>query len=139
MPNGIDLILEDHRLVASLFEAFDADPDGSIIGQVVNLLALHDEAEQGALYPFALEQLGSGDDLLDRAMAAHSAVKRQIDHLKAQEGVPLVESFTVLRRLVEEHVADEEQNLLPALGNKATAAELDTLGTRILQAKLRGG
>jgi hypothetical protein len=44
-----------------------------------------------------------------------------------------------LRQLVADHVQDEEQNLLPALAEAASDAELDTLGARILQAKQRGG
>ena len=138
MPNGIDLILTDHRNVESLFEAFDESQDGAVIGQVVDLLTAHDDAEHGALYPFALDLLGGGD-VFDRSLAAHRAVKQQIDHLKALEGPPLVESFSVLRQLVADHVQDEEANLLPALTEQASAAELDTLGARILQAKQRGG
>jgi hypothetical protein len=138
MPSGIDLILADHRAVEALFETFDQSQDGTVIGQVMDMLTAHDDAEHGALYPFALTVLG-GDAVLERSLEAHRVVKQQMDHLKAQEGAPLIESFAILRRLVEDHVADEEQNLLPALGEKAAPAELDTLGARILQAKQRGG
>ncbi|HEY5877092.1 MAG TPA: hypothetical protein VIT64_17405, partial [Ilumatobacteraceae bacterium] len=69
----------------------------------------------------------------------HSAVKKQIDHLKSLEGAPLTASFEQLRRLVEEHVADEEQNILPALAEQATPQQLEGLGARIMQAKQRGG
>jgi hemerythrin superfamily protein len=138
MPNGIDLILADHRNVEALFDAFDESNDAGVIGQVVDMLTAHDEAEHGALYPFALDLLGGGD-VFDRSLAAHSAVKQQIDHLKSQEGQPLVDSFGVLRRLVTDHVQDEEANLLPALAEQASVADLDTLGARILQAKQRGG
>jgi hemerythrin superfamily protein len=138
MPNGIDLILTDHRNVEALFDEFDESQDGAVIGQVVDMLTAHDDAEHGALYPFALDLLG-GDDVFDRSLAAHSAVKQQIDHLKALEGAALTDSFAVLRQLVSDHVQDEETNLLPALSDKASPAELDTLGARILQAKQRGG
>jgi len=138
MPNGIDLILADHRAAEERFEAFDASQDGAVIGQVLDMLTGHDDAEHGALYPFALDLLGGGD-VFDRSLAAHSAVKQQMDHLKALEGPPLTESFAVLRQLVADHVQDEEQNLLPALAEAASDADLDTLGARILQAKQRGG
>ena len=138
MPNGIDLILADHRAVEALFETFDEKGDGAIIGQVMDMLTAHDDAEQGALYPFALTTLGT-DGVLDRSLLAHSTVKQQMDHARALEGPPLVDSFAVLRQLVHDHVQDEEQNLLPALLEKATPAQLDTLGARILQAKQRGG
>jgi hypothetical protein len=72
-------------------------------------------------------------------MQAHTALKQQMDHLKALEGVPLLESFTVLRQLVDAHVQDEESDLLPALRDAVTPADLDALGARILQVKQRGG
>ena len=138
MPNGIDLLLADHRTVDALFAEFDSTADATVIGQVVDALKAHDDAEQSALYPMATELLGDAG-LLERSGLAHSAVKQQIGHLKAQEGPPLVEAFAGLRALVEEHVVDEEKNLLPALKSAATEQQLDELGARILQAKQRGG
>jgi len=138
MPNGIDLILADHQVVASLFDAFDSTGQAAVIGQVVDQLAAHDDAEQQALYPLAALVLDDAD-LLDRSVAAHAAVKRQIDHLLAQEGQPFIEAAAVLKALVEEHVADEETTLLPALQEAATDRQLDELGGRILQAKQRVG
>ncbi len=138
MHNGIDLILADHRTVDELFIAFDGSGDPTLIGQVVDALKANDDAEQAAVYPLAADTLGDAT-LLERSLLAHSAVKRQIDHLKAQEGAALVEAFTTLRALVAEHVADEEKRLLPALQKAATDQQLDELHARIRQAKQRGG
>jgi hemerythrin superfamily protein len=138
MPNGIDLILADHQAVDELLAAFAETQDGSLVGQVIDLLAAHDDAEQAALYPFAMAVLGN-TAVLKRSLAAHSAVKQQIDEVKVLEGAPLVVAVTALGKLVKNHARDEEKNLLPALADKADAAQLDTLGARILQAKQRGG
>lgn len=141
MPDGVDLILADHRYVDDLFTAFAAGPHGTVVGRIVDALAAHDDAEHAALYPFALDVLGEAAvaDVLDRSALAHSAVKKQIDQLKFLEGQPLVDGVGVLQALVQEHVADEEANLLPALREGATPAQLDVLGSRILQAKQRVG
>lgn len=138
MPNGIDLILADHEHVASLFDAFDSTGEAGVIGQVIDQLAAHDDAEQQALYPLAAIVLDDAS-LLDAALLAHAAVKRQIDHLKAQEGAPFTEGAAVLRALVEDHVAEEEKRLLPALRDAATDGQLDELAGRILQLKQRIG
>ncbi|MGD9702541.1 MAG: hemerythrin domain-containing protein [Acidimicrobiia bacterium] len=138
MANGIDLILADHRKVDELFATFATTGDGTIIGQVIDALSAHDDAEHAALYPLVGHVLGD-TDMIERSGRAHSAVKKQIDHIKALEGAPLTEAFDVLRQLVEEHVADEEENILPALAEQATAQQLEGLGARILQAKQRGG
>jgi hypothetical protein len=52
MPNGIDLILTDHRNVEALFAQFDETADATLIGQVICELKPHDEAAQAALYPW---------------------------------------------------------------------------------------
>ena len=44
MPNGIDLILSDHRMVETLFDRFDQTGDATLIGQVIDQLAGHDDA-----------------------------------------------------------------------------------------------
>ena len=138
MPNGIDLILADHERVASLFDEFGRSGDAGLVGQIIDQVVGHDDAEHAALYPLAAIVLDDAD-LLDRSLAAHAAVKQQIDQLKAQEGPPFVDAVAVLRALVEDHVADEEKNLLPALRQAATDRQLDELGGRILQAKQRVG
>jgi hemerythrin superfamily protein len=138
MPNGIDLILADHRMVDELFTEFDAKQDGASIGLVIAALKAHDDAEQAALYPLAGELLGDAA-LIGRFEAAHSTVKKQFDLIATLEGPPLVAAVKELQRMVAEHVADEEKNLLPKLSDQATAQQLEALGARILQAKQRGG
>jgi hypothetical protein len=138
MPNGIDLILADHRTVDALFAQFEVSLDGSVIGVVIDKLHAHDDAEQAALYPLAGALLGDAE-LIDRSAAAHSMVKKQINVITSLEGAPLVDAFRALRVIVEEHVADEETNLLPQLAAAATPQQLEGLGARILQAKQRVG
>ena len=138
MPNGIDLILEDHATVNELFTKFDETGDATLIGQVIDSLKTHDDAEQAALYPFTGNLLGDAD-MIERSAQAHSAVKKQIDLIATLEGGPLVDAFAELRRLVDTHVADEQDNILPALAEVASPQQLDELGARILQAKQRGG
>jgi hemerythrin superfamily protein len=138
MPNGIDLILADHRLVDGLFQDFEQTGDATIVGQIVGHLTAHDEAEHAALYPLLGEVLGDAS-AVERAAAAHSAVKKQIDLLKSLEGPSLTIAVQQLRELVDEHVADEEKRLLPKLAKAATPAQLDWLGAHIEQTKQRVG
>ncbi len=138
MPNGIDLILTDHRTVDALLAEFDETGNATVIGQVVCELKAHDDAEQAALYPMVGEILGNAA-MIERSSIAHSAVKKQIDALTTLEGAPLVDAFRALRKIVRQHVADEEKNILPALGDAATQQQLELLGARILQAKQRVG
>jgi hemerythrin superfamily protein len=138
MPNGIDLILADHRAVEALFATFDATSDATVVGQILDMLTAHDDAEHGALYPLAGEVLGN-EALLEAMAAAHSAVKKQMEHLRQQEGSILAAEVRGLRDMVARHVADEERRLLPKLAERATPLQLETLGARILACKQRVG
>ena len=79
------------------------------------------------------------DELVGRCKQAHSEVKRQIDLVNGLEGAPLVEAVTALQELVAAHVQDEETELFPRLADIASAAQLEALGARLLQAKQRVG
>jgi hemerythrin superfamily protein len=138
MSNGIDLILADHERVSLLFARFDETGDASVVGLIVDALVAHDQAEQAALYPLAGALLGDAGAIAEYDRE-HSVVKKAIEHLEGLEGAPLVDAVSFLRSVVEEHVAGEEADLLPALTKAATVAQLDGLGARILQSKQRVG
>ncbi len=138
MPNGIDLILADHQRVDALFTAFAESGDATLVGQIIDALSMHDQAEHSALYPLAGHVLGD-TDLIERSAAAHSGVKKLIDRIKHLEGDPLAAAVTDLARVVRLHVEDEEQNLLPALADQCSPAQLEGLGARIEQTKQRVG
>lgn len=136
MPNGIDLVLADHQRVTALFAEFAETGVGAVVGQIVDCLAAHDDAEHGALYPLAGEILDNTEDV-ERFDVAHARIKRAIDDLRALEGQPLIDAVAKLQAAVSAHVEDEELNLLPQLAAAATPAQLDDIGTRILQVKQR--
>ena len=136
MPNGIDLVLADHQRVNALFAQFAETGVGAVVGQIIDCLAAHDDAEHGALDPLAGEILDNTEDI-ERFDVAHAQIKRTIDDLRALEGQPLIDAVTKLQEAVSAHVEDEELNLLPQLAAAATPAQLDEIGTRILQVKQR--
>jgi len=135
---GIDLILADHERVNDLFLQFSETADASYVGQILDALTAHDDAEQAALYPLAGEVLGD-IALLKSAATAHSMVKLQMDQIRSLEGEPLVAAVHQLQTMVNEHVAEEQNKLLPALASKATPAQLEGLAARIEQVKQRVG
>jgi hemerythrin superfamily protein len=138
MPDGIDLLLADHALVDELFSTFDKTGDATVIGQILDALTAHDDAEHAALYPLAGRALGD-KTLIEAMSAAHSEVKKQMEHLRGLEGPALVDAVKGLQKLVQQHVADEEKRLFPALRRQSTDAQLATLGARILDCKQRVG
>jgi hemerythrin superfamily protein len=138
MANGIDLILADHVRVNLLFAQFEETGDATIVGQIVDALGAHDQAEHAALYPLAGELLAD-TRMIERYAAAHSLIKKTVDHLMGLEGQPLLDAVAMLRQAVTDHVADEESKLLPALAKAATPSQLDGLAARIELVKQRVG
>jgi hemerythrin superfamily protein len=138
MPDGIDLILTDHRWVDELFANVAASGDPTVVGQILDALAAHDDAEHAALYPLA-DTLLRDPAMLERFAAAHSAVQQEIDRIKHTEGAALLAGITQLKKLVDAHVRDEETKLLPKIRDAATPQQLEELGARILTSKQRVG
>jgi len=138
MTTGIDLVLADHRRVEALFERFEAGLDATAVGEIVDALSAHDQAEHAALYPLVGEVLGD-ETLVERAAQAHSLVKQRIEELMGLEGPALAEAVISLQRAVVEHVQDEEKNILPALAKAADPGQLDGLAVRFQLAKQRVG
>jgi hemerythrin superfamily protein len=138
VTTGIDLILLDHRRVEACFEEFAARGDTTAVGQVFDMLAAHDDAEQSALYPL-MEAIGLPKAALRDAHLAHARVKALLDHARQQEGPALSAAVVALQQAVERHVQQEEKTLLPALAERATPAQLDGLAARMLQVKQRVG
>jgi len=62
-----------------------------------------------------------------------------MDLVRSLEGPPLIEAVKQLKKLVTAHANEEETKLLPAVADKATAAQLDGLAARIEQVKQRVG
>jgi len=136
--NGIELILEDHERVNILFDRFEDTGDATLIGQIIDALTAHDQAEQAALYPLAGALLGDLPSI-ERYSRAHSMVKKLIEHMWALEGDALAAEVGILRAAVTEHVAEEENELLPALAEAATEEQLEGLAARMEQLKQRVG
>jgi hemerythrin superfamily protein len=138
MLSGTDLIRADHQRVNLLFEDFATQPDGSTVGQILDALTAHDQAESAALYPLAMVLLADSVDV-DQYELAHSGIKRLMEQLRQLEGEPLIAAVQALREAVTAHVADEERELLPALEASATPDQLQGLAARIEQTKQRVG
>jgi len=138
MSDGIELVLADHRRVDALFTTFADTGDATVIGEIVDALSAHDQAEHAALYPLVGQVLGDAN-LVERAAGEHSIIKQSIERLLTLEGPGLVAAVDGLRNVVEAHVQEEEQDILPALRAAATPGQLDLLAARLEQSKQRVG
>lgn len=124
----IDLLIQQHREVDALFEAFrNAQDDASkqeLCIQLAEALALHDTIEQRWIYPVARRVVG--EQKIDHAVEEHGEVRQLIsDLLRSRNDVSgLMAKVGELEQVVKRHVADEEQNVLPQFGQKVTEQEI---------------
>ena len=123
-PSGKDvftIIVEEHRMVDMLGQKYKESQDHNekqqIAHNVIKLLSLHAACEEMALYPFMKEKLPDGPQLVAQALQEHLVVKElllQLDNSQvgyAHYDERLLECLAD----IQEHVASEEQHLLPAL------------------------
>ncbi|MBB1247026.1 hemerythrin domain-containing protein, partial [Streptomyces durbertensis] len=138
----VDELMTDHREVEELFGRIEALPAGDarrkeFVEAVTVELVRHSVAEEAHLYPAVREHVPGGDELADREIEDHGRVERL---LKGLEGLDaddpsFDELVGTLTREVREHVADEEQNLFPALRRATGPETLEKLGDKVRRAK----
>ena len=78
MPDGFEMLQDDHRKVERLFETYLHDNEDSVAREICEQLTLHTQVEEAALYPALRRNVDGGDDLADVAEQEHSAVKTLI-------------------------------------------------------------
>jgi hypothetical protein len=108
----VQLIREQHDRIRELFIRID-DGEDELVHDVLDDIAMHLEIEEAVLYPALLDSALAPQ--IRVAAEEHLSVKRIISDLV--ESDPEDERFmarvTVLRRQAEEHMEEEETEVLP--------------------------
>ena len=126
MPNAVQLLKQDHKKVASLFEKYNKtkgqEAKQRIADQAMQQLEVHAQIEEQIFYPAVKKELNDGS-LVSEALKEHRAVKELIDELKTMdvEDDEFEEKWAELVADVKHHVQEEESELLP----QAEESEMD--------------
>jgi hemerythrin-like domain-containing protein len=137
----IELLSHDHRMVEQLFRDYHAAANDkqrrAVVEVMVRELSKHAALEELSLYPVARRTLEDGADYVVERLATHAEIKRalgELDRLTAGDARS-DELMNRLRQEVEEHVRQDEDELLPALRDALDAGTLTELGGELDQAK----
>lgn len=142
-----DLLIADHRAVAGVFvelkRALEADaPDQArcleLFATVDALLTPHARAEEELVYPaFATEE--DAEDPVAEGREEHALVHQLCAEIKALREVNQVwcAKAKVLMDLVEHHVREEENEMLPKGKRALNGEEAAALGAEFLAGKER--
>ncbi|QFG27209.1 hemerythrin domain-containing protein [Actinomadura sp. WMMB 499] len=162
--DAIELLKHDHRMVEQLLRDFTAAASDrqrwGVVDILVRELSKHAAVEELIFYPFAGKALRD-EALVQRHLAEHMALKEALAELDAlsrtngrtngrtdgraggragglstgRPGGRAGELVELVRRDVEEHVQDEEGELMPRLREAADEAALHELGRKLEKAK----
>ena|SRR5688572_15230736 len=145
MKNVIRLLKDDHAFVKKLFRQYErADKPADLplradlFRQINDELTLHTRLEEEIVYP-ALEDLGTevADAYHGDAHEDHEEVKRLLYDLNHVD--PGSDRFDLdMKRVilvVERHIEEEEEGILPYMERRLNQLKLDLLGEEIEERK----
>lgn len=139
MPDVVDLIKAQHRLIDSLLDQAE-EAEGAeriaVLRKVSDLLKPHSEAEESFVYPSIREHDSSEADEVKDGTAEHHHIEGVMEELLAEDpdGPGWDGKLAALIGELRHHVEEEEEDLLPVLSEKASDAERAELGARFAEA-----
>lgn len=139
--DAIELLKHDHRMVEQLFRDYGAAASDQqrrgVVEIVVRELSKHAALEELMFYPLAKKVLPDGAEEISRHLSEHMTVKKLLADL---DPLPVGDPRTgdrvgQLERSVEEHVREEEGDLMPEMRQHLDEQALEELGQALDKAK----
>jgi hypothetical protein len=126
-----------HREMEEGFARYEATGDEALLREACDLLTVHAEIEEVALYPELRHLVDGGDDLADEASNEHATMRTLIARLLDSPPVDLRPLAAELAATLRDHAQYEERTLFPEmidcrvdaarLGKRLDAAERDAV------------
>lgn len=137
-----ELLETDHEKVKGLFNKLAESSEsavksrGSLFKELATELALHTKAEETIVYP-RLKEVDELRDMVDEGIEEHQEAEHLLEELA---GMPTddkqwVAKLKELKKAVEHHVQEEENELFPAARELIADDELLELGNTVAQEK----
>jgi hemerythrin superfamily protein len=137
--NAIRLLENDHRKVEGLFDRYRTASDGKrqIVEDITRELSIHMAAEEKEFYPVIRTAIPDGKSLVQDAVKEHQEAKGLLAELaKLDLGTfDMDAKVATLRKAIEHHVKDEEEEIFPKVAKALGTKRVDELGSRIERAK----
>jgi hemerythrin superfamily protein len=139
--DAIELLKHDHRMVEQLFRDYHAAASAqqrrAVVELLIRELSKHAALEELMVYPLARKVLPDGEQEIDEHLAEHMDVKKTLLELDkaSADGERTDRLMADLRREIEQHVAEEEGELMPRLRAALDQQTLDDLGRKLNEAK----
>jgi hypothetical protein len=141
--DGIELLLQDHRVIDGLAEQLDATDDPAEIRhlflRIVEELAAHEAAEQEVVFPAfrARFETADYDDTLANRMGEHEELNGLLAEMRSlsPDCFGFGKRGSALLLDIKGHFLREEESVFAHMQASLSAEELAELGKRVLVAK----
>jgi hemerythrin superfamily protein len=139
--DAIELLEHDHRMVEQLFRDYGAAASDQqkkgVVDIMIRELSKHAALEELMVYPLAKRVLPDGEHEIDEHLRDHLTVKKLLAELDGMSPTDarMDELMGDLQRDVEEHVQEEESEMLPRLRQHVDQRALDELGEALDEGK----
>jgi hemerythrin superfamily protein len=138
MPDVTKMIEQEHRQVEALFQRFRETGDSGLVAKICDELDAHTAAEEGAFYPVVRDDVPSGKKLAGEANDEHGEARQVIGRLRrSSDPDHVVDLLNELERLVQHHVEEEEEEMLPQARKALGEDRLIAVGSAYEEAKAR--
>jgi hemerythrin superfamily protein len=138
----VSLILSDHRKAEQLFEKYHATREAAAKQKhawaLIKEISVHGAKEEMSIYPYMKKHMPETAQKIDHSIKEHQTLKEDLaalDQLTVED--PAFDA-TIQRVWTDltHHIKEEESDVLPKLEQKATAAELVSLGETFSRAEM---
>jgi hemerythrin superfamily protein len=131
-----ELLKQQHRTVDDLFKKFEKAGDEQqpdIFLEIAGTLVAHDAIEREIFYPACEKALGD-EDILKESLVEHGLVEFCIFRADKNRNKDTLESYVkVLKEVVQHHVEEEEEELLPKVEKAMKPDQLEALGNQMME------
>src|SRR5918994_5292192 len=132
----VRFIKDQHEEIRRLFSAVDehhGDERRDAFECLVRLLAVHETAEEEAVYPVVRSADATGRQIADARVEEESRAKDMLSGLERTgvEGDDFARRFVLLRAAVLAHAENEERTVLPLLERTQDKETLDGMGSAV--------
>jgi len=142
--NAYDLLKEDHKKVAAIFEKLEPTTERALItreelfNKLNAELEVHAAVEEQIFYP-VLKEAAETRDITFEAFEEHGVIKELLKELSAtpKDTEVWTAKLTVLKENVEHHVGEEEGEMFKKARKVLSEKQADELGIRMEKAKTK--
>lgn len=137
--DAVKLLMEDHRRVEDLIARFESLHERiarvKVVQEMSQELNLHAQEEEQIFYP-AFREASKDQGMVQHALEEHQEMKDLLNSLTDDLSDQALESKILeLKRIIQDHVQEEEQEMFPKAREVLGDARLEELGDRIEQSK----